>query len=253
MKHNKALSLSALLLLSGMSMQAKDYVVTSPDGHLKATVSDTEKITWSIERDGATVLLPSAISIKTSKTVWGEKTRISGTKQKAISRTFNPINYKRSTVNEACNELTLSCSGEFNLVVRAYNDGCAYRLVSKVKKPVRVVSENNAFCFADDYKAFVPYVNDNRGGEKYCYSFESYYDEQPISKMFPDSIAITPLAVCLPNQMKAIVMETSVENYPGMFLYRNDATPANTLLTDFAPLPLETVVGGFDRLNLVPT
>ena len=261
MKYLLSTSLLLASLLSIFSAEAKDYVVTSPDGHLKATVSDTDKITWSIERDGATVLLPSAISIKTSKdigkknmlTVWGEKTRISGAKQKAISRIFNPINYKRSKVNEACNELTLSCSGEFNLVVRAYNDGCAYRLVSKVKKPVRVVSENNAFCFADDYMAFVPYVNDNRGGEKYCYSFESYYDEQPISKMFPDSIAITPLAVCLPNRMKAVVMETNVENYPGMFLYRNDATPANTLLTDFAPLPLETVVGGFDRLNLVPT
>ena len=67
-----------------------------------------------------------------------------------------------------------------------------------------MTNETAEFNFAEDYPAFIPYVNDNRGGERYCYSFESYYDEQPLSKMFKDSLAITPLAVCLPGGMKAI-------------------------------------------------
>jgi alpha-glucosidase len=113
-----------------------------------------------------------------------------------------------------------------------------------------VSSETAEYRFADDYQAFVPYVNDNRGGERYCYSFESYYDEQPLSKMFLDSLAITPLAVCLPDGMKVIVMDAGVENYPGMFLKKGEG---NVLKGEFAPYPLEQKVGGFDRLNLVPT
>ena len=31
------------------------------------------------------------------------------------------------------------------------------------------------FNFDRDYHAFVPYINDNRAGERYCYSFESLY------------------------------------------------------------------------------
>lgn len=247
---------STILLLSWLScmaLQAKDYSVTSPNGHLKATVSDNERVCWSISLDDVTVLAPSAIGIQTTTGNWGTKTRILKARQRTISETIPTVTYKRAEVQHQCNELTLDCSGEFNLVVRAYDDGCAYRLVSKSRKPLRVVSESPEFAFTADHQAFVPYVNDNRGGERYCYSFESYYDEQPLSAMYPDSIAITPLAVCLPGGTKAVVMETSVEDYPGMFLYRNASSPAHTLQAEFAPFPTETVVGGFDRLNLVPT
>ena len=242
-----------LCWLACISLQAKDYVVASPDGHLKATVTDNERIEWTIMHDDVTVLAPSAIGIRTTTANWGTKTRIQKAHQRSISETIPTVAYKRAVVNHRCNEMTLDCNGEFNLIVRAYDDGCAYRLVSKVGKELTIVSESPEFAFTGDYKAFVPYVNDNRGGERYCYSFESYYDEQNLSAMFPDSIAITPLAVCLPNGMKAVVMETAVEDYPGMFLYRNSGSPACTLQSDFAPFPLETVVGGFDRLNLVPT
>lgn len=248
------LSSSILLasLMTCMSVNAKDYVVTSPDGQLKATISDEGQMTWSISRDDATILQPSVISIKTATNTWGSKTRVSKATKRSVNETICAVAYKRAQVNDLCNEMTLGCNGEFDLVVRAYNDGCAYRLVSKSRKPLRVISENSEFSFAGDYQAFVPYVNDNRGGERYSYSFESYYDEQPLSAMFADSLSITPLAVCLPDGMKAVIMETAVENYPGMFLYRNEASKANTLQTEFAPLPTETIIGGFDRLNLLP-
>ena len=68
--------------------------------------------------------------------------------------------------------------------------------------------------------------------------------------MYPDSLAITPLAVCLPDGMKAIVMDAGVENYPGMMLKKGEG---NVLKAEFAPYPLEQEIGGYDRLNLVPT
>ncbi len=246
-----SLLLSLSLVLSTLS--AKDYVVTSPDGHLQAIVNDDTQISWCISHDGNKVLENSAIRIQTSTASWGTNTKIKKATTRKIDQTIQTVAYKRAEVKDQCNELTLDCSGEFNLVVRAYNDGCAYRLISKSKKPLRVQKEAPEFVFGGDYQAFIPYVNDLRGGERYSYSFESYYDEQKLSAMYADSIAITPMAVCLPDGMKAVIMETAVENYPGMFVYRNNATPANTLQTDFALLPTETVIGGFDRLNLLPT
>jgi alpha-glucosidase len=139
---------------------------------------------------------------------------------------------------------------DFDLEIRAYNIGAAYRFVYRGNHPFDINKESSKFCFADDYQAFVPYVNDNRGGERYCFSFESYYDEQRLSEIYADSIAITPLAVCLPDGKKAVIMETGVENYPGMFLKKGDG---NTLVAEFAPVPIAEEVGGFDRLNLVPT
>ena len=244
--------LIVFLFIAAVSAAAKDYSVSSPDGHLKAFISDAGKVSWSIVRDDVTILRPSTISITTSNGVWGEGTRFKKVTKHYVSNTLDAINYKSSKVVENYNEVVITCSGEFNLVVRAFNDGCAYRLVSKVLSPLRVLKESPEFSFTGDWQAFIPYVNDNRAGERYSYSFESYYDEQKLSAMYVDSLAITPLAVCMPDGMKAVVMETAVDNYPGMFLYRNESAPENTLLSDFAPLPLETVIGGFNRLNLQP-
>lgn len=255
--------LLAAVIATPLLAEAKDYVATSPDGHLHVIINDDAALCWSISLDplansvpsktnlAQVIMLPSPIGITTDAGVWGEARCIRNSSVRTISRTINTVAYKRSEIHEECNEMTLRCKGDFDLVVRVYNDGCAYRLVSKSNKSLRIVDEKANFAFENDYKAFVPYVNDNRGGERYCYSFESYYDEQPLSALYTDSLAITPLAVCMPQGTKAVVMETAVDNYPGMFVKKDESRP-NAFTAEFAPLPLETVVGGFDRLNLVP-
>lgn len=45
-------------------------------------------------------------------------------------------------------------------------------------------------------------------------------------------------------------MDAGVENYPGMMLVKGQG---NTLKAQFAPYPLAQEIGGFDRLNLVPS
>ncbi len=251
--YKNLLVLAAMMSACQAMAKDKEFVMTSPDGHLKVTVFENKESgnkAWKIERDGVCVLQPSNIQLDIDQSNAPMKAK--SVSRKKIDRTLEAINYKRSSVHEACNEMTLRCQGGFDLVVRAYNDGCAYRLVSTQDKPLRVMNEHSTFTFSDDYQMFVPYVNDNRGGERFCYSFESYYDEQLYSEVYTDSLAITPLAVCLPDGIKAVVMETAVENYPGMFLSKPNGTNAYQLDGTFAPLPTKTVVGGFDRLNLVP-
>lgn len=160
-------------------------------------------------------------------------------------------------------QLLLSCNG-YDVEFRAFMNAAAYRIIPK-KMINKVMNETSEYRFAGDYQAFVPYVNDNRGGERWCYSFESYYDEAPLSKMYKDSLAITPLAVSLPDGKKAVVMEADVENYPGMYLlkgtssstasgvFSSDASTDYSIHAAFPPYPLKEEIGGYARLNLVPT
>lgn len=46
--------------------------------------------------------------------------------------------------------------------------------------------------------------------------------------MYQDSLAITPLAVGLPQGKKAVVMEADVENYPGMYLLKGTAAGSSS-------------------------
>ena len=240
-----------LFCLVSLCASAGNYEVSSPNGKVKVTITTDEGVKWSVDYDGRQVLLPSAIDIRLSQ---GRKTyglgKVGKVARHAVNGSFKNPFYKKLNISDAYGQLLMYTTEKFTIEVRAYDDGAAYRLISSNKKPLTVTDETVEFCFGDDYQAFVPYVNDNRGGERYCYSFESYYDEAPLSKMYPDSLAITPLAVCLPDGMKAIVMDAGVENYPGMMLKKGEG---NVLKAEFAPYPLEQEIGGYDRLNLVPT
>ena len=249
-----------VLCLTGISTTTyatsvgKSWTAESPDKKTQIEVGtqNYNMLTWRIEHNGVSVLEDSRINILIdgvfdvfTKGGLGKVTN----RQQVRSKFATPF-YKKAEVKDEYNAMTISFKNGISVEFRVYDDGAAYRFLLDRKNMTEVTSETAEFNFAEDYPAFIPYVNDNRGGERYCYSFESYYDEQLLSKMFKDSLAITPLAVCLPDGLKAIVMDAGVEDYPGMFLKSNGK---RGLTAEFAPYPLEQEIGGFDRLNLVPT
>lgn len=210
--------------LAATAAWAKDYQVSSPDGLLTVIVhAGQDRLTWEVRHGSTTILTPSEIGIN-------------GTLAKLKGKTEGHTVTVRNQ--------------QYSVEFRADDDAAAYRITVNGKKPLTIDSETAEFNFADDYQAFVPYVNDNRSGERYCYSFESYYDEQPLSKMFTDSLAINPLAVRLPEGKLAVVADMGAVDYPGMFLLKNGA---HGLKAAFAPYPTEETIGGYARLNLIPT
>ena len=239
-----------VMALATMKMSAGVYEVCSPNGKVKVTVNTDQGVRWAVNYGEMPVLLPSAIDICLQQ---GQKTlslgKVGKVARYTVKSSFSTPFYKKATVTDEYGRMLMYTNQKWTIEVRAYDDGAAYRLISGATKPSLVKSETAEFRFADDYQAFVPYMNEYRDEQRYCYSFESYYDEQPLSAMFKDSLAITPLAVCLPDGMKAIVMDAGVENYPEM-LVKGDG---NALVAEFASYPLEQKVGGFDRLNLIPT
>lgn len=233
-------------------VNAKEYTLSSPDGHLRLTVDAGKRLTWSLMHDSTKVIAPSPISLSISDgKVLGASPRVKKVSTRKVDTSFATPFYKKSEVKDVYNELTLRLSDGLSVIFRAYDDGAAYRLSLDGKGARRVTSEEAVFNFAGDYKAFIPYVNDLRDADyPYSYSFESYYDESPISEMYADSLAIVPLLVELPHGKKALIMEGDVEGYPGMFLVKGKN--ANSIEARFAPEPLSEKIGGFSELNLIP-
>lgn len=233
-------------------VNAKEYTLSSPDGHLRLTVDAGKRLTWSLMHDSTKVIAPSPISLSISDgKVLGASPRVKKVSTRKVDTSFATPFYKKSEVKDVYNELTLRLSDGLSVIFRAYDDGAAYRLSLDGKGARRVTSEEAVFNFAGDYKTYVPYVNDLRDADyPYSYSFESYYDESPISEMYADSLAIVPLLVELPHGKKALIMEGDVEGYPGMFLVKGEN--ANSIEARFAPEPLSEKIGGFSELNLIP-
>ena len=255
MKRTKFITSFMLALVCGLPITAKVYTIHSLLGDLVVNVHVDKSITWDVAKGKTQVLQPSVISLQTDKQTFGVNPKV---------RKASVTNWKNDDYG-GYQQLLLSCNG-YDVEFRAFMNAAAYRIIPK-KMINKVMNETSEYRFAGDYQTFVPYVNDNRGGERWCYSFESYYDEAPLSEMYKDSLAITPLAVCLPDGKKAVVMEADVENYPGMYLLKgtssssstassvssSDASTDYSIHAAFPPLPLKEKIGGYARLNLVPT
>ena len=232
---------------------AKDvnYRVTSPDGHISATVMVGEDIRYSVSRNEQTLIAPSTISMNLSDgTVFGRNDKVRKTVRTSFDERFSTVAYKKAEVRDNYNQILLNFK-EFSLIFRAYNDGVAYRFVSNLdkKKTYEVISEQAEFNFGEDRQAFIPYVNSGAKTVEgqYFNSFENTYTVQNLSQWRKDRLAFLPLVVAADEGVKILITEADLTNYPGMHVIGTEGS--NSLKGTFAPYPKVIEQGGHNRLQ----
>jgi len=107
--------------------------------------------------------------------VLGKNVKVISAKTVSVNTSFSTALYKKKSVVDQYNQLTITCKADYGIIVRAYNDGVAYRFFTKKKGMVTVFSEQAEFNFNEDYATLIPYVRDLRGKEQYIQSFEALY------------------------------------------------------------------------------
>jgi len=227
--------------------------VSSPDGLIVVDVEDGPKLQWSVKHKGQVIIAPSEIGLhlETGEAL-GTDAKIVSSKLEKVKKEITAINYKKATISDEYHQLTIRFKGDFGVLVRAYNDGVAYRLFTSRKEDLIIKNEIVNFNFTDDHPTFIPVVRDLRGKEIYINSFEALYKEANISQFNPDTLAFLPLLVDIGGGKKAVILEADLEDYPGMFVNVNQQTPKG-FMGVFAPYPLEEEQGGFNKLNLMVT
>ena len=228
---------------------SKAYEIVSPDATLKAEVKIEEgKIFWSVFKDGNMLLAPSEIAMQLADgSSYDGMVKFRKAVTANVDQMVDAPFYKKSKVRDNFNQLTLQFK-TFDLVVRTYDAGAAYRLVSKSKVPFKVKGETAEFAFPQDWKMYVPYVCQNTQTleSQYFNSFENRYEHTSLSEWNRDRLAFLPLMVDA-SGYKINIMESALTNYPGMFLYNHDGD--EVLETRFAPYPKEIKQGGHNNLQ----
>ncbi|HAC12405.1 MAG TPA: Retaining alpha-galactosidase [Barnesiella intestinihominis] len=237
--------------------QAKNYEVASPSGDLRAVVSVTNSgTTLSVFAGETEVLAPSPISItikenneSRTKVLWGMNSKQPKVRRSFVDEMIPAPVYKRFQVKDRYNQMVLT-SGKQGLVVRAYDDGIAYRLTYKSNIPYTVYNEQADFTFPADYPMYASYVKRGDDGDfesQYINSFENTYEHESITKFKSSRLLFLPVLVELPHGMKVCITEADLDNYPGMYLVGGGDTPV--LASHFAPVPKTTVQGGHNMLQ----
>ena len=228
--------LSVLALAAVCSLAAaNDYTVTSPDGHLSVKIDAGKTLTYSIERDGLLLIKPSCLQLTLENgKLWGPSAQIKKAVTRSVDNTVDSPVFKRSQVRDHYNELELQTK-EFNLVFRAYDDGIAWRFVPV--KPVTVKAEDILFSFAQDWPAYIPYVNQHTQTleGQFFSSQESHYTHAKVSEWDRNRLAFLPITVEADGGVKLCIVEADLIDYPGMYLY--NATSGLSLKGMFAKVP----------------
>ena len=224
-----ALSAALSIGLSAGAAQAETVTVASPDGRNVVTL-DSEKLTYAVTRDGKAVIDPSPLGLNLDIGYVGAGAAYAGHTETSVDTSWNLVVGKAATAPDHYNQSDLAFTTgkglKFDLVVRAYDDGVAFRYVVPEQAGVtdfKVMSENTQFNFPKDYDCW----GANMG--RFDTSFEAEYDQIKASKIRNFNNYMAPL-VCKTGpkedsaQTTFALAESDVKDYPGFFLSgRGDA------------------------------
>jgi alpha-glucosidase len=251
---NKLIGLIVFFLMSStilIAQKNKNFEIKSPGGNLSLNIEAGAKLQWSVQSDGQQIVSPSSISLQLEGgEVLGENVKILSSKTEKIDNVITAVNYKKSSIQDQCNQLIINFKGDYGIIFRVYNDGLAYRFFTKKKGELLVKNEEANFNFTADHRVFVPYMWDYRDGKIFNSSFEALYKEIKISKFASDSLAFLPVLIDVGNNKKVVILEADLEEYPGMYLNINQTHMG--FMGVYAPYPLEAKLGGYGGINYIP-
>ena len=254
------LILVALLTVGPLAAKEKVYTLTSPDGRLVThVVTGDGKMAYDVVFNGEMLIWQSQIMMSFTRQEKPTDLRKDLTKtltvKKATRRTIDEIIAspfsRQETMRNHCNELTLHMKEGLCVVFRAYDEGIAYRFVWD-GTPGKVYREHIEYNFADDWTATVPYVTNFDSTDfttQYNSSFENQYTTLPLSQLDSRRLCFLPLLIHGPHGVKMCITESSLLNYPGLYLHGEPSTP--WLTSEHAPLPKRMEQGGHNNLQLL--
>ncbi len=230
------------LLLLPVFLFGKTFDLTSPNGKVKVKIVVENNISYSIMLGNTQVLAPSPISLTLDSGQLGLVPNVKSTASKEVRDTIFPyVPIKRSRIPDCYNELSITFKGDYSLIFRAYDDGVAYRWSTHFpKEKIMVKAEQAAFVFADNATVWQPEIQKRQDADIFHTSFEEPYKTLKISEISPSAMAYNPVLVECANGVKAVLLESDLDDYPGMFIAKGEQ--GNSLKGVYAACPSATSI-----------
>ena len=176
MKKKNSLFLLIILISSSLFAQ-KQMEVKSPDGNVSVQITISDRIYYSISANRNVLFEKNHLQLNLGNQKLGEKPKLSKLSRKLVNNTLRPIvPLKFSSLQDYYNELRLDFKGNYSVEFRVYDDGVAYRFVTKLKGEVEVLSEEFNINCPSDYKFHLQ----EPGGFKTAY--EEPYSHKSVSQ-----------------------------------------------------------------------
>jgi len=225
-------------------MASQEETVTSPNGKLAVTLTVGPAPALIVTLDGRTVAECPDLGLTLAEGArlggpLGDGLVVKDGVRKMVDESYDLVCGKRKRVRNRYNEMTLAYEEKapphrtFSLVLRAYDDGAAFRYVLPVQEGLEtavVMDENTRFSFPDGAEGWLLDLG------KFTTAYETNYREAPLAEVGPKNLLGLPLLVKVDDATWAAVTEADLRGFTGLYLSGEKGSPG-TLAARLAPLP----------------
>ncbi|MEJ2814923.1 glycoside hydrolase family 97 protein [Caulobacter sp. CCG-8] len=213
---------AAMAIVAASPAFAAEQRLTSPDGALQVTVSDSDgQARYAVAYKGQPLLAPSPLGLVLSAGgSLSHGLKIAGAAPSSGDATYDLVAGKTRTVRDRYNQLDVDFQEpeggkrRLRVVVRAYDGGVAFRYVLP-RQPgldaVNIRNEETRFDFPADYRCW----GLNLG--KFGTSHEGEFDPVQASKLREHNLYDAPL-VCEGANAAFAIAEADLKDYAGLYL-----------------------------------
>ena len=206
-------SLLAATCTCGPIAAQESYVVASPDGNIQLSVSAGEQLAVALLVDGEQLATtPVGLDIRQYGVV-GSNPVINSVERNHVEGEIKVVIGENPSVYENYNEMTLNL-GDYSLVCRAYDEGVAWRLVTRIDGDIIITDEVVDFTFAGN-----PAVWFSEAPESMS-QWELSYEKYESAAAIPDGLfSVNPMMIKYEDTgLGLTIIESDIDDYPGMFL-----------------------------------
>ncbi|MBT1707772.1 T9SS type A sorting domain-containing protein [Fulvivirgaceae bacterium PWU5] len=213
----------SLCLLAGLwsAANAQEYDVTSPDGSLMIHLDVATDIQYAVEKNGTSVIASSPIGLTLSTgLVVGSNATVKSTATVSVDEPIERLYGKNDGLRDHYNQLRIDFEENYSLIVRAYDEGVAYRFETALAGNVDVMSEEANFNFAGQTQVIFPEADSEmRSWER------SYNTYASIAAIDNKKFSITPAMFSYAGSgIRVVVAESDLLDYPGLYLQPSGTT-----------------------------
>jgi alpha-glucosidase len=233
------LTLCAVSLAYSKDRQSAVKVV-SPDGKNEIAVKLGEsgkELSYTVVRTGRTIIEASPIDVRLATGPLSKDVAIEQVDERSVDKTGELPWGKSRRIGDHFREASIQLKSgpglEWQLDVRAYDDGVAFRYSissQRQSKDAVIESENTEFRLAGDPTILFMTV------DGFHNSHEGLYDRKPLSAAPVNKLMDKPVLALWPNRTAAAITEARLRNFAGMYVERPKGSDANVLRTRLSPL-----------------
>ncbi len=230
-------------LLAFNTFAQKNIQLKSPDKNLEFTFMLTEKApVYRLLYRGIPLIDDSELSLTFKENgTFASNLSMAKPQFNTVDEQYELVVGKAKTIRNHYREVIIPLTEEkepkrqINLVVRAFNDGLAFRYEFPEQRnwtSYELVNENSTFQLTQNptvHTLFWGYFNSDH---------EGHYHTLPLSEVKADTLMDMPALFEFPNNIYMAITEASLRDYAGMYLKKHEGV----LTSQLSPLPGQTEI-----------